>query len=126
MKIKSQITQPSCRKMEADQEYFRNVVSRQTPDLIGAAMQGVPFIGPLLGEGAKTTTEHFLSEHHRDQLRRDAERLENPIDDLTRAFVDELNRLADTLVTVSPVGTKREQRIILVFDTFEQLAIKPT
>ena len=55
------------------------------------------------------------------QKNRDAEILEDPIHELTRVFVDELNRLAESRVLL---GSKRvkKRRVILFFDTFEQLA----
>jgi tetratricopeptide (TPR) repeat protein len=56
------------------------------------------------------------------QFLKDAARLEDPITDLTGAFVQDLNQLADTLVATSSAWNKRSRRILLFFDTFEQLA----
>ena len=41
---------------------------------------------------------------------------------LTGAFVDELNHLTDTQISVSSLPIKRHRRVLLFFDTFEQLA----
>ncbi len=48
---------------------------------------------------------------------------EDPIGDLTAAFVSDLNQLADTLVIIGSPGSKRPRRLLLFFDTFEQLAV---
>jgi tetratricopeptide (TPR) repeat protein len=92
------------------------------PDIAGAVVEGIPVAGPLLREGAKITASHFLGEHDTSRIRRDAERLHNPIRDLTKAFITDLNRLANAKVTQSSTREKRERRIFLLFDTFEQLA----
>ena len=110
------------RKLLTEQETLQNIVLRKTPDFTGAATEGIPFVGPILGEGVKTTTGYLLEKYHTDQLYRDKERLDNPIDDLTHAFVQELNRLTDTIVTLSSLQIRRHRRAILFFDTFEQLA----
>jgi hypothetical protein len=55
---------------------------------------------------------------------KDAERLEDPLGDLTRAFITELNRVTEISVTVSSTRARRQRRVILFFDTFEQLAIE--
>ncbi len=110
------------RKLQVEQETMQDTVLRKAPDFTGAAAEGVPIIGPILREGVRATTEHLLEKYHTIQVRRDKERLENPIDDLTRAFVKELNRLSDTQITSSSLSTKRHRQVLLFFDTFEQLA----
>src|SRR5437016_3593033 len=65
---------------------------------------------------------YILSELHHRQSVKDAERLEDPIGDLTKAFVKELNHLADIQVTLTANRTKRQRRVVLFLDTFEQLA----
>lgn len=57
-------------------------------------------------------------------LLKDAERLEDPATNLTKSFVDELNRHFDTLIYSVNSKTKRRKRILLFFDTFEQLAVE--
>src|SRR5205085_798598 len=59
------------------------------------------------------------------QRHKDAELLEDPVNALTRAFVAELNQLAETQVLI---GSRRykKRRVILFFDTFEQLAAEAT
>jgi hypothetical protein len=67
---------------------------------------------------------YLWDELHYRQLLKDAEQLEDPIGNLTRAFVEELNAVAITPVNVGIHRTKRLRRVILFFDTFEQLAIE--
>src|SRR5205823_8476977 len=63
----------------------------------------------------------LLARYYTNLARGEAELLRDPVADLTRAFVEELNRLVDT--TVVP-GTRpaKQRRVILFFDTFEQLS----
>ena len=56
------------------------------------------------------------------QGHRDAEILEDPIHELTRAFVNQLNQLAELQVLLGSKRVKERLRVILFFDTFEQLA----
>ena len=110
------------RKLQAEQETLQDRVLPMVPDFTGAAVEGVPFVGPVLREGVKATTGHLLERHHTIQQHRDKERLEDPVDDLTRAFVEGLNRLTNPQVTSGSLQAKRHRRVILFFDTFEQLA----
>lgn len=110
------------RKSQAEPETLQDIVLRKAPDLTGATIEGVPLIGPLLREGVASTTEHLLAKYQSTQVNKDKERLENPIDDLTLAFVEELNRLTDVQITSNATGGKRQRRVFLFFDTFEQLA----
>ncbi len=116
------------RKLPAEQETMRlqDSVLHRTPDFAGAALEGVPLFGGLLRESVKMATGHFINEYEASQLQKDALLLDDPIGELTKAFVEELNSLANTRVTLSANGLKRERRVILFFDTFEQLASEAT
>ena len=109
------------RTQQTEQETLQDTLVQKMPAFAGAAVEGVPFVGPLLREGVKTTAEHLMDRRYNVQKNRDAEILEDPIHELTRVFVDELNRLAESRVLL---GSKRvkKRRVILFFDTFEQLA----
>jgi tetratricopeptide (TPR) repeat protein len=109
------------RTQETEQKMLQDVVLRRAPDFSGAAVESVPFVGPLLGEGVKATSEHLLNRRYNVQRHNDAELLEDQVNSLTRAFVEELNQLAETQVLVSSLRFKK-RRVILFFDTFEQLA----
>ncbi len=113
-------------RRQVESETLRGRLFERVPDVAGAVVEGIPMAGPLLREGAKVVASHLLKEHQASQLQQDAELLDPPIDDLTRAFVTELNRLADANVTFSSTGQKRQRRIVLFFDTFEQLAAEAT
>ncbi len=111
------------RKLQDEQETMQDAVLQRAPDFAGAAVEGVPIVGPLLREGLKMTTSEVLDRYHTGKAHLASARLEDPIGDLTRAFITELNRLAESLVTTgSGEKTKRRHRILLLFDTFEQLA----
>jgi tetratricopeptide (TPR) repeat protein len=97
----------------------KTMVAR-APDVAGALVEGIPVAGPLLREGAKVATEHLLDRAH--SLKEDAATLDGPLETLTQVFVSELNRLAETKITIPSTRTRRERRILLFFDTFEQVA----
>jgi tetratricopeptide (TPR) repeat protein len=110
------------RKLQTEQETLQKPILRNLPDFAGATVEGVPIAGPLLREGVKVGTKHLLGRYHTDQIHMDAELLEDPLDDLTKAFVDELNRLAEMQIMLS-IRRVRRLRVLLFFDTFEQLAV---
>ena len=56
------------------------------------------------------------------QLFKDFERIEDPISELTSTFIKDLTRLADTTVVQSHQHANHPRRVVLFFDTFEQLA----
>jgi len=110
------------RKLQTEEYATQGTILHSIPDFAGAAAESVPVAGPLLRESLKVGTKHLLERYHTDQTRRDAEVLEDPLATLTTAFVEELNRLADTYVTLSSHREKRQLRVLLFLDTFEQLA----
>ena len=113
------------RTQQTEGEMLQNTLVKRTPTFAGAAVEGVPFVGPLLGEGVKATAEHLLDRRYNVQRHKDAELLEDPVNALTRAFVDELNQLAETHVLLGSQRVKK-RRVLLFFDTFEQLAAVAT
>jgi tetratricopeptide (TPR) repeat protein len=110
---------PSSRSSQALHE---RLVTR-VPDLAGAVVEGmIPIAGPVLGEGVKATTEHLLDLHQPPNEHAKGVPFHDPLDSLTQVFVSELNHLAATKVALPSNRTKRERRILLFFDTFEQVA----
>jgi len=109
------------RTQQTEREMPHDTLVKRTPVFAGAAVEGVPFVGPLLGEGVKATAEHLLDRRYNVQRRRDVKLMEDPGNELTQTFVDELNQLVDTRVLLGS-GKVKNRRIILFFDTFEQLA----
>jgi tetratricopeptide (TPR) repeat protein len=110
------------RKMQNEQNAMQNGILHSIPDFAGAAAESVPIAGPLLREGVKASTKQLLAKYHTDQRLRDAELLVDPLAILTKTFVEELNHLAETQVMLSVRRAKR-LRVVLFFDTFEQLAV---
>ncbi len=111
------------RTQQTEREMMEDTLVQRMPTFAGAVVEGVPFVGPLLGEGVKATAEHLLDRRNNLQRHRDAELLEDPVNELTRVFVDELNQLAEPQVLLGSQRVKK-RRVILFFDTFEQLAIE--
>jgi tetratricopeptide (TPR) repeat protein len=114
------------RRQQVERETFYNALFEGAPDIAGAVVEGIPVAGPLLREGAKVVTKHLLKENQAFQLPPNAKFSEPPLYDLTGAFVTELNRIADAKVTLGSIRKKRQRRIVLFFDTFEQLAAETT
>jgi len=109
-------------KLRIERETAQDAAVRETLDLVGTVAEEVPVVGGVLHKGANIITELYLQERRTRQMLKDAELLEDPLSDLTRVFVDELNRLTDKQVTFGASKTKHNQRVILYFDTFEQLS----
>jgi tetratricopeptide (TPR) repeat protein len=117
----------SLRKLQSEREAAREDTWRKaTTEIAGSAVKSVPVLGGMLEQGAELAAGYLWDEIHYRRLLKDAEQLENPISDLTRAFVREINHLADSQVTLSTDGSKRQRRIVLFFDTFEELAAEAT
>jgi tetratricopeptide (TPR) repeat protein len=109
------------RTQQTEQETLQDTLVQKMPTFAGKAVEGVPFVGPFLGEGVKTTAEHLMDRRNNVQKRKEAELLEDPVNVLTRAFVNELNQIVATRVMLAS-GKIKNRRVILFFDTFEQLA----
>jgi len=82
----------------------------------------IPVVNEVTGKGAETLTKLTFKQIYFRQRLKDAERLEDPMGALTATFVKELNRLADRQATLRTDQTKRRMRVLLFFDSFEQLA----
>lgn len=96
-------------------------LKRAATDVAGTMIKEIPIVGGVLEKGAELGFEYVFDEMHYHHLLKDAERLENSTIYLTQAFVKDLNRIAEKSVTCNLNKLKRNQRIILFFDTFEQL-----
>jgi len=109
------------RTQQTERELMQDTLVQRMPTFAGASVEGVPFVGPLLGEGVKAAAKHVLDRNNDVQKRNDEELFEDPVNVLTRAFVDELNRITDTQILLSS-GIVMYRKVLLFFDTFEQLA----
>lgn len=112
---------------EATQETIFKTIKAVTDSLAkkiitDPRVKGMPIVGDLLKRGPEIVADDQQDETKFRQLLKDARELESPTRELTRAFVAELNALAERQVVLSSDNSRRNQRIILCFDTFEQLA----
>src|SRR5205823_582840 len=110
------------RKLQIEREAAKENAVRETVDIVGAIVEEVPVVGGILHKSTNVITDLYLKEHRIRQMLRDTALLEDPIGDLTKIFVEELNQLTDKQVILNSNRIKRQQRVILLFDTFEQLA----
>jgi len=110
------------RRMQAKRETEKEVFLRETIDVAGIIAEEIPLVGGMIHKGTETITDILLEKEHTRQFLKDAARLEDPIADLTQAFIRDLNQIADMQVSVGASGVKRQRRVMLFFDTFEQLA----
>src|SRR6266487_857177 len=75
------------------------------------------------GERTEPVIQNFEGSSYRyRQLFKDIERIDDPIAELTNAFISDLNRLSNTTVALSSKIAKHQRRVLLFFDAFEQLA----
>ncbi len=113
----------SLRKLQVKQEMLRETFGRKaTTEIASTVVEKIPVIGDALGHGTELIIEQMFDEFHYHQLLKEAERLEDPIDDLTQAFVTELNILASSPGTLTKGRAPLRRRVLLCMDTFEQLA----
>lgn len=101
----------------AEEEFGRKAVGK----LANLAASSVPAVGPLISQGAEKLSEFLWDEMAFWQRKKNAKRLDNPLESLTRTFVAELNKLAERDDGGSR-GHSRSRHVILFFDTFEYLA----
>ena len=116
----------SLRRMHAGHKEEQEILVRETVDTAGAIAEDIPFVGGLMRKGANTFTEILIEKGRMGQYLKDAAKLEDPIGDLTRAFVKDLNQIVETQVGIGSYRIKRQHRVILFLDTFEQLASDAT
>ncbi|HEX3639916.1 MAG TPA: ATP-binding protein, partial [Ktedonobacteraceae bacterium] len=102
----------SLRKLRAERELAHDTIGRKATTAITKSLsKGVPIVGDVLEQGTSFAVDFMWDEIQYRQRMKDEKRLENPIRDLTKAFVKELNERA-----------KSHHRLIFCFDTFERLA----
>ena len=111
------------RRVLSEPEAKQEALLRQaTTGAAGSLAKTIPVMGGVLETVAEPTVGFIWDQLHFRQRLKDAERLEDPTRDLTRNFVKELNQVADASVTVGLDRIRRQRRVVLFFDTFEQLA----
>ena len=111
------------RRMQSVGYYHENEdLVREIVDTAGSVAENIPFAGGIVHNGANVMSDLILEKGRTHQFFKDAARLEDPIGDLTKIFVKDLNQQADILTSINELWTKRSCRIILFFDAFEKLA----
>jgi energy-coupling factor transporter ATP-binding protein EcfA2 len=105
-------------RQEAEETFGRKITGQVTK----AVAESVPIVGTLIKEGVEQVSNLLWDEFHDRRRRNDAGHLEDPLRDLTQAFVSELNRHAES--TGPRVFTDGEGSVptFLCFDTFEYTA----
>lgn len=108
---------------QAEQEVARAAFLRQVPRPSGAVrVRGIPVIGGLYESVAEESSESFWDQRRSLQPASETGQMKDPVDALTQAFVEDLNRLTTTQTPHHPNRAKRGLRVILFFDGFEQSA----
>lgn len=110
------------KKLHIQKEAAQETAIREAVDFVGTIVEEVPVVGGVLQKTANMATELYLKDHQIRQMLKDSTLLENPIRDLTKVFIEELNQLSDKQILLGHNRIKRQQRFILFFDTFEQLS----
>jgi tetratricopeptide (TPR) repeat protein len=105
---------------QPEQEVARAAFLRQVHHTSGTVrVTGVPVIGGLYETVAEVAVESFWDQRRSFQPASETGELKDPINSLTRAFVEDLNRLTTIQVPLQPNQAKRGLRVILFFDGFE-------
>ncbi len=107
------------RSQQEEQEAARAAFLRQVPHLSGDGLRGEPVIGSFYAAVAEEARASFWGEHWSfHSSRTDA------LDELTRAFVEDLNWLTPTEVFYPSYRSRRRLRVILFFDGLEPSAVE--
>ena len=107
------------RYQQEEQEAARTAYLRQIPHLPGDGIRGEPMIGSLYAAVAEEARASFWGEHRSLRSRRT-----DALDELTQAFVEDLNRLTATQVLYPSYRSRRGLRVTLFFDGMEPSAVE--
>lgn len=111
------------RKIRQDRQEAEETVGRKmTGQVAKAVAESVPIVGTFIKEGAEQVSNLLWDEFHDRRRRKDAGHLEDPLHDLTQAFVSELNKHAEAADSGIFSDDQGCRRIFLCFDTFEYIA----
>ena len=105
-------------RQEAEETFGRKITGQVTK----AVAESVPIVGTFIKEGAEQVSNFLWDELHDRRRRRDAGHLEDPLRDLTQAFVIELNKHAEPAGSGIFTDDQGCRRTFLCFDTFEYIA----
>lgn len=107
------------RSQQEEQEAARAAYLRQFPHLPGDGIRGEPVIGSFYAAVAEEARASFWGEHR--SLRSSKT---DVLDELTQAFVEDLNWLTATQVLYPSYRSRRGMRVILFFDGMEPSAVE--
>ena len=101
------------RQARNEQETANENMLRKAAGFASSTIKNLPLpgIGQLAGEGAELLGEYALDQWHYRRINENIKALENPLEDVTKSFIDELNKLAETQVTLPLDQAKRARRI---------------
>jgi len=99
------------RYQQEEQEAARTAFLRQIPHLPGGGIRSEPVIGSLYAAAAEEARASFWGEHRSPRSSRT-----DALDELTQAFIEDLNWLTATQVFYPSYRSRRGLRVILFFD----------
>ena len=112
------------RYQQEKQEAARTAYLRQVPHLPGDGIMGEPVIGGLYAAVAEEASAAFWSQRRASRSTRTTVSLADALDELTQAFVEDLNWLTATQVLYPSYRSRRGLRVILFFDGMEPSAVE--
>ncbi|MFL5665066.1 MAG: hypothetical protein ACJ8BW_27515 [Ktedonobacteraceae bacterium] len=107
------------RSQQEEREAAQTAFLRQVPHLPGDGVRGEPVIGSLYAAVAEEARASYWGEHRSLRSSRT-----DVLDELTRAFVEDLNWLTATQVLYPSYRSRRGLRVILFFDGMEPSAVE--
>ena len=107
-----------------EREAARAAFLRQVPHLPGGGVSGEPVIGGLYAAVAEEASAAFWSQRRAFHSARTTVSLAGVLDELTRAFVEDLNWLTATQVLYPSYRSRRWLRVILYFDGMDSSAVE--
>lgn len=109
-------------EQQSEQEAARATFVHHVSRLMSSGIRGAPVIGGLYETVAEAASASFWSQRQPRQPAGETEDRSDPLDDLTQAFVEDLNWLTATQVLLPSQRATRGLRVILLFDAVEPAA----
>ena len=112
------------KRLQQEKEAGRQSLVGGVADWAGQVIEDEMPFGKTIGRAGRAAARGITRSMQERETRRDVERLTDPIRSLTKSFVEDLNQLAKEEVKAGTVSKeRRSRRIVLLFDTFEQLGV---
>ena len=87
---------------QLEQAFAQAALLREVAALAGAKVMGEPVLGGLYAAVAREASAAFWSQRHAFRSARTTASLSDVLDELTRAFIEDLNWLTATQVSCAP------------------------